>query len=73
LNDFTYRNIVGRGGRLFSILIGKVYLFEQPPLKRTTQLSLDFTDDLLNSLDAEKFEGDLTREQLIKIVASMMK
>jgi hypothetical protein len=69
LNDFTYKNIVGRGGRMFRHFIGKVFLFEKPPTQESTQLSLDFTDDLLNSLDAEKYEGDLTREQLVKIVA----
>jgi hypothetical protein len=69
LNDFTYKNIVGRGGRMFKHFIGKVYLFEEPPMQESTQLKLEFTDDLLNSLDREKFEGELTREQIIKIVA----
>jgi hypothetical protein len=69
LNNFTYKNIVGRGGRMFKHFIGKVYLLEIPPLQEATQLKLEFTDDLINSLDMEKFKGDLTREQEIKIIA----
>lgn len=68
LNNFTYKNIVGRGGRMFKHFIGKVYLLEPPP-QETTQLKLEFTDDLINSLDMDKFRGDLTREQEIKIIA----
>lgn len=69
LNDFTYKNIVGRGGRMFKHFIGKVFLFEEPPQQESTQLKLEFTDDLLNSLDKDKFDGELTREQIIKIIA----
>ncbi|GHV70415.1 hypothetical protein FACS189420_1420 [Bacteroidia bacterium] len=69
LNNFTYKNIVGRGGRMFKHFVGKIYLLETPPQQETTQLKLEFTDDLINSLDVEKFRGDLTREQEIKIIA----
>ena len=69
LNDFTYKNIVGRGGRMFKHFIGQIYLFEAPPTHSSTQLSLDFTDDLVCSLDHERFKGELTREQEIKIIA----
>lgn len=69
LNDFTYKNIVGRGGRMFQHFIGQIYLLESPPAQSITQLSLDFTDDLVYSLDKERFKGELTREQEIKIIA----
>jgi hypothetical protein len=39
------------------------------PSPEATQLKLEFTDDLINSLDVEKFRGELTREQEIKIIA----
>jgi hypothetical protein len=69
LNNFTYKNIVGRGGRMFKHFIGQVYLLETPPLQESTQLKLEFTDDLITSLDKEKFKGELTRDQEIKIIA----
>lgn len=54
---------------MFKHFIGKVYLFEEPPRQEFTQLKLEFTDDLLNSLDKDKFDDELTREQIIKIIA----
>ena len=69
LNDFTYKNIVGRGGRMFKHFIGQIYLLEPPPIQMSTQLSLDFTDDVVYSLDHERFRGELTRDQEIKIIA----
>ncbi|MGV4461193.1 DEAD/DEAH box helicase [Ornithobacterium rhinotracheale] len=69
LNNFTYKNIVGRGGRMFKHFIGKIYLFEAPPEENPAQLKLEFTDELLNSLDTDKFKNELTREQIIKIIA----
>ena len=69
LNNFTYKNIIGRGGRMFKHFIGKIYLLESPPQQEATQLKLEFTDDLINSLDVDKFKSDLTREQEIKIIA----
>jgi len=69
LNDFTYKNIVGRGGRMFKHFIGKIFLLESPPQQEATQLKLDFPDDLMYSLDVGTFRGELTREQEIKIIA----
>lgn len=69
LNNFTYKNIVGRGGRMFRHFIGKIYLLEAPPEETPAQLKLEFTDELLNSLDTNKFCDELTREQIIKIIA----
>lgn len=30
LNDFTYKNIIGRGGRMFKHFIGKIFILEEP-------------------------------------------
>lgn len=69
LNNFTYKNIVGRGGRMFKHFIGKIFLFEEPPVHETAELDLGFTEELLNSLDTEKHRGELSQEQLVKITA----
>lgn len=50
LNDFTYKNIIGRGGRMFKHFIGDIYILEPPPKEIATELQLNFPDDLL-SLD----------------------
>ncbi|MCL2484594.1 MAG: DEAD/DEAH box helicase [Endomicrobia bacterium] len=67
LNIFKYKNIIGRGGRMFKHFIGKVFLLEKPPEEKPIELTLPFPEELLSSIDEAKFEQDLTREQIKKI------
>jgi len=69
LNDFTYRNIIGRGGRMFKHFIGNIFLLEKPPKQEENQLDLEFSDELSASLDEEQFSNELTRDQIAKIIA----
>jgi hypothetical protein len=69
LNNFTYKNIIGRGGRMFRHFIGKIYLLESPPQNTPSQLKLEFSDDLINSLDIENLKENLTKEQEKKVIA----
>lgn len=69
IDDFTYRNIVGRSGRMFRHFIGKVFILETPPPEGDTQLDLEIPDDLLGLLDAESSGVDFTAEQLEAIHA----
>lgn len=66
LDDFTYKNIIGRGGRMFKHFIGKIYILEQPPEESHTQLEISFPEEILGDLD-EKYEGLLTKEQVSKL------
>lgn len=66
INNFTYKNIVGRGGRMFKHFIGHVYLLDKVPDESQTHLNLtvdgsnffgdpeDVLRDTLSSLDLEK-------------------
>ena len=67
LDDFTYKNIIGRGGRMFKHFIGKIYILEQPPIEGQTQLDIPFPDEILGDLDETKYEGLLTKEQIAKL------
>jgi hypothetical protein len=69
LNDFTYKNIIGRGGRMFKHFIGKIYILEEPPVSAETQLDLSFPDDLLGIIDEEEFGQTLSKEQIAKIIS----
>jgi replicative superfamily II helicase len=40
LNYFGYKNLIGRGGRMFKHFIGEIYLLERPPADEAVQLSL---------------------------------
>ena len=68
LDDFTYKNIIGRGGRMFRHFVGKIFLLEAPPADDTTQLSIDFPDNILGDIDETVYEDSLNKEQINKIV-----
>lgn len=69
LDYFTYRNIVGRSGRMFRHFVGKVYILEPPPEKIDTQLEIGITEDILPELDELEFKADLTQEQISKMIS----
>lgn len=69
LSSFAYNNIAGRGGRMFRYFVGRVYELEQPPVREPKELKLEMPDEVLLSIDPERPSTELTREQIIKIVA----
>lgn len=60
---FTYRNIIGRAGRMFKYFVGKVYLLEEPPVQENTTLTIDFPADVTESLDSEDPGIEINQEQ----------
>jgi len=69
LDSFTYKNIIGRGGRMFKHFIGKIYLLEAPPDEEITQLDIPFPDAILGDIDADVYKNSLNNEQIGKIIA----
>ncbi len=67
LDSFTYKNIIGRGGRMFKYFIGKIYLLEAPPEEGATQLDIPFPDTILGDIDADVYKASLNNEQIAKI------
>ncbi|BBA70902.1 DEAD/DEAH box helicase [Geobacter sulfurreducens] len=53
INNFTYKNIVGRGGRMFKHFVGNVYLLDAMPSDESTQLDLFVDDSELFNLTEE--------------------
>jgi hypothetical protein len=66
LNDFTYKNIVGRGGRMFKYFVGKVYLLEKPPLDDSNQIKIEFPEELLGSYEENDLPEQLSADQKAK-------
>lgn len=71
LDDFTYRNIIGRGGRAFRHFVGYIHLLDKPPAPKDSTLSLEITDDVLTDLPLLPLDPvkPLTREQVARITA----
>lgn len=69
LNDFTYKNIIGRGGRMFKHFIGKIFILDAPPQAETTQLDLTIPDEILPDVFTSEHKEDLTKDQIEKIIS----
>lgn len=68
LKDFTYKNIIGRGGRMFKHFVGHIYLLDSPPKEEDTQLQIDFPETLLGNLDETQDRESLTERQIERII-----
>lgn len=67
LNDFTYKNVIGRAGRMFKYFIGNIFILAQPPANVQAQLGIPFPEIILGDLDFQQHETYLTKEQIAKI------
>lgn len=68
LNDFTYRNIIGRGGRMFRHFIGHIFILDTPLEQNKIQLEIPFPEEILGSLDEQEHSKILTTDQIAKII-----
>lgn len=68
LKDFTFKNIIGRSGRMFRHFIGKVYLLDKPPEEEDSQLEIEFPDQILGDLDENDSVEGLSDGQLERII-----
>lgn len=64
INNFTYKNIIGRGGRMFKHFIGNIYILASPPKEDITELQLDFPNELLDiDITDTSFSEYITEDQ----------
>ncbi|GFE76755.1 DEAD/DEAH box helicase [Novosphingobium sp. TCA1] len=68
LKDFTYKNIIGRGGRMFKHFVGHIYLLDSPPAQEDTQLQIEFPDTVLGGLDETQDRDSLTERQIERVL-----
>lgn len=67
IDYFTYRNIIGRAGRMFKYFVGKVFLLEEPPREDDTTLEIDFPETVIETLDSDNPGVEVSQEQNDKI------
>lgn len=68
LKDFSYKNIIGRGGRMFKHFVGNIYLLDAPPEDEDAQLEIEFPEQILGDLDEAQDGDSLTAEQLERVI-----
>ena len=68
LSYFDYKNIIGRGGRMFQHFIGNIYILEKPPESTEQQLSLEFPEELIGEDFGNEVNQRLTETQQQDII-----
>lgn len=66
-SNFSYKNLMGRAGRMFRHFIGHIYVLAKPPVETDTELNIPFPEEILGTLNKESCSKVLTREQVAKI------
>lgn len=66
-SNFSYKNLIGRAGRMFKHFIGHIYLLAKKPEDTELQLDIPFPEEILGTLDKDRYSQQLTREQVAKI------
>lgn len=68
LSSYSYNNIIGRAGRMFKYFVGRVFLLEAPPeIEKPQILSLEYTDEVISSIEESDRNQELTKEQIAMI------
>ncbi len=65
LNYFGYKNLIGRGGRMFKHFIGEIYLLEKPPIDEEIQLSLEMPKELIDEGNIPHDTNDVKQREAI--------
>lgn len=68
LKNFTYKNIIGRGGRMFKYFVGNIYLLDAPPKSEDEQLDIVFPEEMLGTLDEDDSADQLNDRQVERII-----
>jgi hypothetical protein len=68
LKDFTYKNIIGRGGRMFKYFVGNIYLLDAPPKSEDAQLEIELPETILGTLDEDQDADSLTDRQVERVI-----
>lgn len=69
LDYFTYRNIIGRAGRMFKYFVGYVYLLEKAPEQERNQIELPLSDEVVCGLDQNEPGVPLNKAQKERLMA----
>ncbi|BAS68151.1 DEAD/DEAH box helicase [Bathymodiolus septemdierum thioautotrophic gill symbiont] len=71
LKYFDYKNLIGRGGRMFKHFIGEIYLLEKPPEEEGVQLSLEVPKELIDENNIENFTNNNFQKEAIDFYGKM--
>ena len=63
-NCFSYKNLIGRAGRMFRHFVGNVYVLAKAPKESDTELQIPFPEKILGGLDKKEDSDVLDKKQI---------
>lgn len=69
LNNFSFRNLIGRSGRMFKYFIGNVFVLDAPEPNIEEKLLLEIPPELEIHIDTDNDSYELSSEQVAKIIS----
>ena len=68
LDPFTYKNIIGRGGRMFKYFVGNIYLLEAPPTEAPVNLEIEFMEEAIDDIEDSPHIKEFSKQEIDKII-----
>ena len=68
LNNFCFKNLIGRSGRMFKYFIGNAFILDVPEPIKDEDLILDIPSEIEIHIDTNNESYELSPEQIAKII-----
>lgn len=68
LNSFSFKNLVGRSGRMFKYFVGNAFILDAPEPNQKEELILSIPDEIGMYIDTNNPSYELSSEQVAKII-----
>ena len=62
MRSFTYKNIIGRGGRMFRYFVGNIYLLAEPPSEEHEELKIEADDEFLYRKERGEYQTEKQKD-----------
>lgn len=64
LDSFSYKNVIGRAGRMFRHFVGNIHVLQHAPEETPISLNIELPEQVVVEIDHEKYSSYLTEEQI---------
>lgn len=64
LDSFSYKNVIGRAGRMFRHFVGNIHVLQEAPDEAPVNLNIELPEQVVGEIDHDKYAGYLSEEQI---------
>lgn len=64
LDSFSYKNVIGRAGRMFRHFVGNIHVLQEAPEESPVSLCIELPEQVVGEIDHEKYAGFLSDDQI---------